>query len=152
MKNLKITICMTVLAIASVFSQEEENYSFLLSSESVEIYDFKASMKGAHYEYQFEDVYTVKLTNKVYKINLFFDEGQIDKIQKVVSKVLDVDTISSGFQTMVWKKTAPDGKLAYKVEVKKNKLRIEVTRKNSDSQVYNLLSQLGQEFIKSINS
>ena len=143
---------MAVLTIASAFSQQEKNDSFFLSPESVKIYDFKTSTKGVHYEYQFEDDYTVKLTNKVYKINLFFDEGQIDAIQKVVSKVLDGNNAFSGFKTMVWKKTAPDGKLAYRVEVKNSKLRIEVTRKNSDSEVYKILSQLGQEFIKSIHS
>ena len=143
---------MAVLTIASAFSQQEKNDSFFLSPESVKIYDFKTSTKGVHYEYQFEDDYTVKLTNKVYKINLFFDEGQIDAIQKVVSKVLDGNNTFSGFKTMVWKKTAPDGKLAYRVEVKNSKLRIEVTRKNSDSEVYKILSQLGQEFIKSIHS
>lgn len=152
MNNLNITLCILVLAIAGVFAQEEKNNTFLLSPEEVKIYDFEASTKGVHYEYQFEDDYTVKLTNKAYKVSLFFEDGQIEVVQKVVSKVLDGTSSSSGFKTMVWKKTAEDGKPAYTVELKNNKLRIELTRKNSDDEVYQTLSYLGQEFIKAINS
>lgn len=143
---------MVVLTIAGVFAQETNNNTFLLSPERVKIYDFEASTKGVHYEYQFEDDYTVKLTNKAYKISLFFEDGQIEAVQKAVSKVLDGHKTSSGFKTMVWKKTAQDGKPSYKVELKNNKLRIELTRKNSDDMVYKTLSSLGQEFIKAINS
>ena len=152
MKSLKITLCVAVFAIAGAFAQQQKNDMFLLSSEAVKIYDFEASTKGAHYEYQFEDDYTVKLTNKTYKINLFFEEGQIETVQKVVSRVLDGNSTSSGFKTMIWKETTQDGKPTYKVELKGDKLRIEVTRKNSDDDVYKTLSDLGQEFIKAINS
>lgn len=152
MKNLIITFCMAVLAITGVLAQQEKNKSFLLSNEAVKIYGFEASTKGVSYEYQFEDNYTVKLTNKVYKINLFFEEGQIEAVQRVVSEVLDGNNTSSGFKTMVWKETAQDGKSKYKVEIKNNKLRIELIRKNSDDEVYETLNHLGQEFIKTINS
>ncbi|MEP3208358.1 MAG: hypothetical protein ABJN95_04165 [Maribacter sp.] len=152
MKNLKITLCMVVLAVLGVSAQKTKNNTFHLSPEMVKIYDFETSTKGVHYEYQFEDDYTVKLTNKAYKISLFFEDGQIEAVQKAVSKVLDDNRTSSGFKTMVWKKTAHDGKPTYKVELKNNKLRIELTRKNSDETVYKTLSTLGQEFIKAINS
>lgn len=151
MKNLKVTLCMAVMAIYGVFAQQNNTDTFLLSPEAVKIYDFEASTKGMHYEYQFEDDYTVKLTNKAYKINLFFEKGRIEAVQNVVSSILDGSNTSSGFETMVWKKTAQDGKPAYKVEIKNDKLRIEITRKNSDDEVYETLNQLGQEFIKTIN-
>ncbi len=151
MKNLKLTLSLIILSIMGVFAQQEKKGTFFLSPETVKIYDFDASTKGVQYEYQFEDDYTVKLTNKAYKINLFFEEGQIEAVQKAVSKILDGSNTSSGFKTMVWKETTQDGNPMYKVELKNNKLRIEVTRKNSDDEVYKTLSYLGQEFIKAIN-
>jgi len=152
MKNLKIALCIAIMAITGIFAQQEKDHNFLLSPEMVRVYDFEASTNGVHYEYQFEDDYTIKLTNKTYKINLFFKENQVGAVQKVVSKVLDGKDTTSGFKTMVWKKTTQEGKPTYKVELKDNKLRIELTRKNSDDKVYTTLSNLGQEFIKVINS
>lgn len=151
MKNLKFTLGLILLVITGVFAQEEKNQVFYLSHETVKIYDFDASTKGVTYEYQFEDDYTVKLTNKAYKINLFFEHGQLEAVQKVVAKVLEGNDVSSGYDKMVWKKTAQNGKLKYKVELKDDKLRIEIARKNSDDEVYEVLNHLGQEFIKTIN-
>lgn len=142
---------MVLFAIANAFAQDS-NDAFLLSSEAVKIYDFEASTKGVHYEYQFEDDYTVKLTNKAYKISLFFEDNAIDLVQKVVSKVLDEHNTSSGFNTMVWKETTQNGKPKYTVELKNKKLRIELIRKNANEEVYKTLSYLGQEFIKAINN
>jgi len=151
MKKLTVTLCMVLFAIANAFAQDS-NDAFLLSSEAVKIYDFEASTKGVHYEYQFEDDYTVKLTNKAYKVSLFFEEKDSEAVQKVVSKVLDGNTTSSGFKTMVWKETTQNGKPRYSVEIKNKKLRIELVRKNANDAVYKTLSYLGQEFIKALNN
>lgn len=152
MKNLKFTLCLAIFVAFNAFAQQENNQAFLLSPQAVKIYDFEASTKGVHYEYQFEDDYTVKLTNKAYKISLFFPKGKIETVQKVVANVLEGNNTSSGFTSMIWKKTNQDGKAKYKIEVKDDKLRIEIIRKNSDAEVYETLNKLGQEFIKAINS
>lgn len=143
---------MAVLTIANVFAQQKKEVAFQLSSEAVKVYDYESSTKGVSYEYQFEDDYTIKLTNKAYKINLFFEKDEIEAVQKAVSKVFDGSTTSSGFKTMVWKKTSQEGKPSYQVELKDNKLRIEVMRKHMDDEAYRTLNHLGEEFIRVINS
>ncbi|MFK7811969.1 MAG: hypothetical protein AB8B59_05710 [Maribacter sp.] len=152
MKNLKITLCLLILTITGIYAQELKTNTFLLSPEKVKLYEFETSTKGAHFEYEFEDDYTIKLTNKVYKINLYFKEGDREVVQKTVSKILDGKDTSKGFKTMVWKKTTQSGKPLYLVELKENKLRIEVVRKQMDAEAYKTLNSLGQEFIKKINS
>lgn len=151
MKNLKITLCLFILSFTGICAQETKTNAFLLSPEKVQLYEFETSTKGSHFEYQFEDEYTIKLTKKVYKVSLFFEEGDREIAQKTVSKILDGKDISKGFETMVWKKTSQSGKSMYKVELQDNKLRIEVTRKQMDAEAYKTLNSLGQEFIKEIN-
>ncbi|MFK7811226.1 MAG: hypothetical protein AB8B59_01955 [Maribacter sp.] len=152
MKNLKITLCLLILTITGMYAQEENTNTFLLGPEEVKLYKFETSTKGSHFEYEFEDDYAIKLTNKVYKISLFFEESDREVVQKTVSKILDGKVTSSGFETMVWKKTSQSGKPMYKVKLQDNKLRIEVTRKQMDDEAYKTLNSLGQEFIKEINS
>lgn len=152
MKNLKIILCFLILTITGMYAQEEKTNTFLLGPEEVKLYEFEASTKGSHFEYQFEDDYTVKLTKKVYKISLFFEATDKEAVQKAVSKVLDGNDAASGFETMVWKKTSQNGKPIYKVELKDNKLRIEVFRKQMNTETYATLNILGQEFIKEIKS
>ena len=153
MKNLKITLLLVTLSITgSIYAQKNKINTFLLSPEKVKLYEFEASTKGSHFEYELEDDYTVKLTNKVYKISLFFEAADSDTVQNTVSSVLDGKDISKGFETMVWKKTSSNGKPMYKVELKNNKLRIEIFRRHMNSEAYVLLNNLGQEFIKKINS
>ena len=152
MKNLKTTLCITMLALVSVFGQQEKDDIFILSPEEVKIYDFNTSTSGLHYEYQFEDDYAVKVTNKVYKINLFFNEDQTEIVQETVSKILEGHNNSSGFKDMVWKKTDIEGQPVYKVEVRSKKLRIEAVRQRMDFRSYRALNHLGQEVINAISS
>lgn len=152
MKKLKITLCLLILAITGIYAQQEKTHTFLLGPESVKLYEFEASTKGSHFEYEFEDDYNIKLTNKAYKISLFFEAAEMEAVQKVVSKVLDGKDFNYGFATMVWKKTSKNGKPMYKVELKDNKLRIEIFRKQMNAETYAILNNLGQEFIKEINS
>lgn len=155
MKNLKITLCLVIATITGVYAQKVKKTSFLLSPEEVEVYNFEASTKstnGAHFEYEFEDDYSVKLTNKVYKISLFFNKTKTEAAQKAISRILDGKNTSSGFEKMVWKKKTLNGKLMYEIELKNNKLKIELIRKQMNVEAYDLLNALGREFIAEINS
>ena len=151
MKIKKITLCLLILAITGIYAQEKNTNTFLLSPEKVRLYEYEAATNGPHFSYRIEDDYTIRLTNKVYKISLFFKVTDREAAQKAVSKVLVGKDTSSGFDTMVWKKTSQNGKQMYKVELKDSKLRIEVFRKQMNTEAYTLLNNLGQEFIKEIN-
>lgn len=154
MKNLRIIVLLVIAAITSSYAQEQKKNSFLLSADTVEVYDFETSTKstkGTRFQYEFEDDYTVKLTNKMYKIQLFFDAANSKAIQTTISKILDGEAVT-GYKKMVWKKTNQNGKQMYEIELKDNKLKIEVTREQINTEGYNTLNELGQKFIKEINS
>ncbi|MDB4292918.1 hypothetical protein N9954_05870 [Maribacter sp.] len=151
MKNLILTIGLTLVVFSSVMAQQKED-TFLIAPEMVQIYGYEAATKGSLYEYEFEDDYTVKLTNKVYKINLFFNNNMKEVVQKAVSKILDGEDVSSGYENMVWKRTAQNGKRMYEVELKDSKLYIQVIRKHMNSEGYETLNKLGKAFLKEINS
>lgn len=155
MKSLKITLFLVFAAMTGNYAQEQKEINFHLSPETVEVYDFETSTKsnkGSRFQYEFEDDYTVKLTNKVYKIQLFYKAAKSETIQKGVSKILDGSDTSIGYEKMVWKKTNQSGKAIYEVELKDNKLRIEVIREQMNDEAYDTLNALGQEFIKNANS
>lgn len=155
MKNLIVTFLLVVATITGNYAQEQKKTSFYLSPETVEVYDFETSTKstkGTRFQYEFEDDYKVKLTNKVYKIQLFIEESKSKAAQKAVSKILDGDDASIGYGKMVWKKTNQDGKPMYEVELKGNKLKIELIREQMNEEAYETLNALGKEFIKRANS
>jgi len=154
MKNLKITLCLLISAITGIYAQEKSKTNFFLSAETVEVYDFEASTKstkGKSFQYEFEDDYTVKLTNKVYRIRLFFDDVKNVKAKEAISEILDGEVIT-GYKKMVWKKTNQKGKQMYEIELKDNKLKIEVIREQMNTEGYNTLNRLGQKFIEETNS
>lgn len=155
MKNLHVTILLVVATISGNYAQEQKKTNFYLSPETVEVYDFEAgtkSTKGSRFQYEFEDEYTVKLTNKVYKIQLFFEESKSKVAQKAVSKILDGDDASMGYEKMVWKKTNQNRKPVYTVELKDNKLKIEIIREQMNDEAYDILNALGKELINKTNS
>lgn len=151
MKNIKITICLLCIGLTTLTAQEKEP-KFNLSAEEVAVYDYTVSAKGAQFDYQFEDDYTLKLTNKVYKIKLFFEKSKTATVQRALSKIMDGDAATAGFDKMVWKKTLANGKPIYEIALKDNHLLIHIKRKQMDDQAYERLTSLGRQFLKVIHS
>jgi len=155
MKNLKITVLLIIAVITSTYAQEQKKVNFLLAPKTVEVYDFKeqtVATNGTHFTYEFEDDYTVKLTNKMYKIQLFFEDAKSIDAQKAVAKFLDGTDTKMGYKKMVWKKTNQNGNQMYKIELKDKKLKIEIFRAYMDANAYAMLSNLGKKFIEVTNS
>ncbi|QCX01747.1 hypothetical protein FGM00_17095 [Aggregatimonas sangjinii] len=151
MNYFKITLFFVLVTIADMSAQTKDN-TFKIGPENVKVYSFEAATKGSLVEYEFEDAYTVKLTNKVYKINLLFEASKSEQLQQVVSRILEGTDASSGYGKMVWTRTASKGKPMYTIELKDNKLKIEVFRKRMDAEAYHMLNTLGQESITVINN
>lgn len=151
MNYLKITLFFVLATSAGMSAQTNEN-RFEIGPENVKVYAFEAATKGSLVEYEFEDAYTVKLTNKVYKINLLFEASKSEQLQRVVSSILEGTDAPSGYGKMVWTRAASKGKPMYTIELKDNKLKIEVFRKRMDAEAYHMLNTLGQESIAAINS
>lgn len=141
-------------AIVGVFAQDEEEkeHQFHLSAESVNVYGFEADTKGSRFEYEFEDDYSLKITNKVYKVALFFEKSQKEAVQKVVSTMLDDGDTTTGFEKMSWKKTTKEGKPMHEVKVEEGKLKITVYRKQIDTTGFAVINKLGKAFLKEINN
>ncbi len=151
MRTIKITVCILCMGLTALTAQEKEP-KFNLSPEEVVVYDYTVSTKGVQFDYQFEDDYMLKLTNKTYKIKLFFDEKKKEAVQLALSKIMDDDVATTGFERTVWKKTLDNGKPVYEVELKENQLLIHIKRKQMDDEAYERLTNLGQRFLEAINS
>lgn len=153
MKNA-IKVCgIFFFVITLSYSQEETKpLEFLLSAEKIKVYDYESETKGFILTDVFEDHYNLKLTNRLYKIRLSYPENKSNQVQELVSGLLEGDTTSKGFETMVWKKNKSAKKEMYEVLLEEGKLKIKIHRKQMDEESYTLLNKLGQAFIKEINS
>ncbi len=154
MKNIVITIGLVLAVVISVFAQDEQakENQFHLSADMVNIYGFEADTKGSRFEYEFEDDYNLKITNKVYKVALFFEKDQREAVQKVVSSVLDEGEAAAGFEQMSWKKTTKNGKPVHEVNVVDGKLKITVYRKQIATEGFAIINELGKAFLNEINN
>ncbi len=154
MKHIAITIMVVFGSMIGVFAQDDHTTEnlFYLSADMVNVYGFEADTKGSRFEYQFEDDYTLKITNKVYKVALFFDQDQREAVQKLVSSVMGNGEATSGFEQMSWKKTAENGKTMHEVKVEDKKLKITVFRKQIDVAGFAEINELGKAFLKEINN
>lgn len=149
MKTIKITLYILCLGLTTLTAQEEPK--FKISAEALELYDDMITTTGLRFEYQVEDEYTLKLTNTIYKIKLFYEEEKKEAVQLALSKIMDGNAATTGFDKMVWKKTLANGKPVYEVELKDNQLRIHIKRKEMDDEAYEKLTSLGQRFLETIN-
>lgn len=151
MKTIKITMYILCLGLTTLTAQEEAP-KFKISAEALELFDDTITTTGLRFEYQVEDEYTLKLTNNIYRIKLFFEERKKEAVQIALSKIMDDNTTTTGFDRMVWKKTRANGKPVYEVELKDNQLLFHIRRKEMDDETYKRLTSLGQEFLVTINS
>lgn len=156
MKKIRITISLMVFVLMGISAQEKENTIFQLGPEMVRVYDYegesKIKPKGITLVSVFEDDYSLKLTNEVYKVNLFFARSKKEQVEKAVLKVMDGENASGKYDTMVWKKTSRSKIPMYEVYLVRNKLKIRINRELMDKEAYGVINQLGEEFLKAIRS
>ena len=152
MKKVLITIVYMVLAIPAIFSQEiDEKLRFHLAPESVIVYGSESETKGFTLIDEFEDNYSFKLTNKLYKVNLFFDLGKKETLRHVITKILDTIDSSENPKQLIWKKTNVKRKPVYTIELAERKIKIRLYRKRMDTETYGIINQLGKRILEEIN-
>ena len=142
----------TTLGLFAQNKEQDVKFTFHLSPEIVEVYDYKSATTGFTLIDVFEDEYNLKLTKKLYKVRLKFDADNTEEVQRLVSEILEGNKESLGYKTMVWKKTTSSKRPIYEVELANNKLRIKIYRKEMNAQAYRLINDLGKAFLQKINS
>ncbi len=155
MRKSTSTIMLLIVATIGLFAQkkeQDEKFTFHLSPEMVKVYDHESATTGFTLIDVFEDEYNLKLTKKLYKVRLKFAADKMPEVQKLVSEILDGNKESSGYETMVWKKTTSPKRPMYEVELNDNKLKIKVYRKEMNAQAYQVINDLGEAFLRKINS
>ncbi len=153
MKQLLLAMIFLCTSTPSVYSQvKEEQLIFHLAPESVTIYGSTSDTKGFTLIDEFDDHYSLKLTNKLYKVNLFFDTGKREALNNIITRVLDTSEWPEGQKQMIWKKTNAKKKPVYTFELADRKLKIKIYRKNMDASTFTAINQLGNEILKEINN
>jgi hypothetical protein len=127
----------------------EDTLIFNLAPESVTVYGSTSDTKGFTLIDEFDDHYSLKLTNKLYKVNLFFEMGKKEALNNIITRILG--NKESPDKQMIWIKTNANKKLIYTIELAELKLKIKIYRKKMDASTYTTLNQLGNEILKEIN-
>ena len=153
MKKVLITIVYIVLAIPAIFSRENaEKPRFHLAPESVIVYGNASDTKGFTLIDEFEDNYSLKLTNKLYKVNLFFDLEKKETLRNVIKKILDTIDSTENPKQLIWKETNVRKKPIYTIELADRKLKFRIYRKRMDTETYGIINHLGKRILEEINN
>ena len=141
------------IAIPVIFSQEkEEKNRFYLTPESVIVFGSESDTKGFTLIDEFDDNFSLKLTNNLYKVNLFFDMEKKEVIRNVITKILDTKDSLEDPKQIFWKKTNDKKKPVYTIELAERKLKIKVYRKHMDTYHYATINRLGENILEEINN
>jgi hypothetical protein len=152
MKKLLLTLVSLSTTLSTLYSQNiEDTLIFHLAPESVTVYGSTSDTKGFTLIDEFDDHYSLKLTNKLYKVNLFFDMDKKVALKNIIIRILGNEESRDDQKKMIWIKTNINKKPIYTIELAELKLKIKIYRKKIDASTYATLNQLGNEILKEIN-
>ena len=151
MKNVMIMIGLAIASVAGLNAQEDQDLAtFRLGPEIVKIdnKEWSTSQNGNFIASFSDKEYSIEVNSKIYQVNMLIEAVQIEAVQKTISRILDGENATFGYEKMVWKKTAPSKKPMYEVELERNRLIIRVYRKQMDDSTYTIINALGRELLR----
>lgn len=153
MKKLLLALIILCTTMSILYSQNmEDTLIFHLAPESVTVYGSSSDTKGFTFIDEFDDHYSLKLTNKVYKVNLFFDKNKKEALNNTITRILGNKESRDDQKKMIWIKTNSNNKPIYTIGLEELKLKIKIYRKKMDASTYTTINQLGNEILKEISN
>ena len=153
MKKLLLPLIFLCTTMSILYSQNmEDTQIFHLAPESVTVYGSSSDTKGFTLIDEFDDHYSLKLTNKLYKVNLFFEMDKKEALNSTITRILGNKESRDDQKKMIWIKTNSNKKPIYTIELAEPKLKIKMYRKKMDADTFVVINQLGNEILKEINN
>ena len=150
-KKILLALVLICITFPKIFSQDkEDSHVFLLTPNSVTVYGSVSDTKGFTLIDEFDDHYSLKLTNKLYKVNLFFPKNKKGALNTILTRILG--TGESLKNQKSWKKANINKKPEYTIALTDRKVKIRIYRKQIDTETYAILNELGETLLKEINN
>ncbi|MGB5436239.1 MAG: hypothetical protein WBM98_10150 [Maribacter sp.] len=150
-KKILLALVLICIMLPKIYSQaKEDSRVFLLTPDSVTVYGSVSDTKGFTLIDEFDDHYSLKLTNRLYKVNLFFPKDRKEALNTIVTRILGAG--ESLKNQKIWKKANSNKKPEYTIAMTDGKVKIRIYRKQMDAETYASLNELGGTILEEINN